>query len=335
MGVRPQEHLSLITLTAGSCGKLSKAALKARDIGEDSPLIHKRLACPGHKDANCICAKGWHEEHDPALAQPVYPDRFDYEYAALFNEHLAKTFFLFRRRLEKYLRRYFASHGYKGKESQALARKVSFFRITESQSRGVPHIHMLFRSYVKPCDLQDVVKAAISDTALAIDGELLTFGKVFDVREVEDTAKAANYVSKYVTKATEGVGVLLSPHLQKLKRACAIRAINRYPFSEYGECWCTSDKPCQKCRQWSGYARNMVRKFGSPGHIIAKSSRGANKWGMTLGEIREDALAKYQAENPEEELFAYAHLPQERKAIDAWLTDEFSTSLHKYLYDSS
>lgn len=74
-----------------------------------------------------------------------------------------------------------------------LAPGLEFFRAVEVQKRGALHLHIPLWSPV-PLVVHEVQRLAVR----------AGFGCVIDLAEVTDPERAARYVAKYVTKATDG-----------------------------------------------------------------------------------------------------------------------------------
>ena len=277
----------------------------------EHPLAFVTLTAPGFGPVHTIRADGScrpgagcdqrHEQSDPCLGEPVDPDSYDYEAAALFNWHAPELW----RRFTIALRRELASqlkaseHGLKG-----LAR-LSFAKVAEFQRRGVVHFHGLVRldgpdgpGCAPPPLGIDALGEAIRraaakarlEVARASTGEIaeLTFGSQVDWRPLADAADrdepdpaaAAAYISKYATKATEDFGVggrRLSPSdVETLKvREHVARMIHA----------CASLQPtCPGIERW-------LHMLGFRGHFSTKSRR----FSTTLGALR-DERARYRRE---------------------------------------
>jgi hypothetical protein len=187
---------------------------------------------------------------DPRLGQPLCPQCFRYEQAALWNANAGalwnRTVIAIRRGLAR-------RAGVAVRHLTSVAR-VSFIKVVEYQARGVVHLHAVVRidgpdaGGPPPRSLdEDALMAVVSDAAATAqvpcvlpDNRPWTvhWGQQIDVRSIDETGEHAGavaaYIAKYATKSTDSVGALdrrirrageidrlaVSEHLRQLVRVC-------------------------------------------------------------------------------------------------------------------
>ncbi|WOX24305.1 replication initiator protein RepSA [Streptomyces solicathayae] len=229
---------------AGDTYHLIRAGLAGddrRDIPaavRDHPRVFLTLTAPSfgpvhNRPDNRPCRCGTHHpEDDPALGNPLDPDKYDYAGAVLFNNHAGQLWDRFAKRLRREIA---ASAGLSQRELKEVAR-LSYGKVAEFQKRGAVHFHAVVRldgpdgpgtpppSWATTELLTTAIQAAAAHSYTTVTvpaagdqpSRRLRWGTQLDIRPVKAfddgsdiTEQAvASYIAKYATKAAETTGSL-------------------------------------------------------------------------------------------------------------------------------
>jgi hypothetical protein len=278
------------TFTAPGFGPVHARRMRGRTVLPCRPRRdHRERRCLHGRDISCPHR---HSERDPRVGRPLCPDCYDYAAAVLFNRHAPALW----RRFTTYLPRHLARLA--GTTVTQLRAEVAirYVKVAEYQARGVVHFHAVIRldapgdTYQPPSGrwtpglLCGAIRSAAAAVALGVQAGsqayTLRFGGQADARPVRrrdglpGTGQAlsaqavANYLAKYVTKAT-GIATLdrtghPAPHHTRL--AGTARHLGR----------AAGDK--RLCRS--------AAALGWTGHVITKSRR----YSCTFGQLRRARL---------------------------------------------
>jgi hypothetical protein len=233
------------------------------------------------------------------VGQPLCGDCYDYESQALFNWHAPELWRRFRVALPRAL-----AHrlGVTAAIYQAGVRE-SYAKVAEFQARGVVHFHAIIRidgldrdePPGLPVDLEQLT-AAIHDAAHGREPLVvatsrpgrplaLRFGAQVDVQPIDShdlsASKAAGYIAKYATKATEDFGLHRPVTAQGARHLGALEhTVRLVEACEH----LASAVPDKYARM-----RACTHQFGWRGHFSTKS----RAYSVTLGQIRQ-ARADHQ-----------------------------------------
>jgi hypothetical protein len=220
---------------------------------------------PHHQLGECKCEVGFHGEGAPEIGAPIDPDNFNYEAAARWHETAPALW----ARTMKELRR--------ERKRQGLDPHWGYFRIVESQKRGVIHYHAVFRG--TPLS-RKAMKRIIRRVKVNGQG----WGSQTRIEYIAPKNEAAQwkvikYLSKYLTKSFEemaghGHGEL-GKHTQRLQSAGHKQAVKT--------CDRDMNHSAFKCRR----CNTAYKNGGFRGTAFSKSNSKGAKWGMTLRECRQ------------------------------------------------
>ncbi|WOX23854.1 replication initiator protein RepSA [Streptomyces solicathayae] len=229
---------------AGDTYHLIRAGLAGddrRDIPaavRDHPRVFLTLTAPSFGPVHnrpdprpCRCGTH-HPEDDPALGNPLDPDKYDYAGAVLFNNHSGQLWQRFTTRLRREIA---ASAGLSQRELKEVAR-LSYGKVAEFQKRGAVHFHAVVRldgpdgpgtpppAWATTELLTNAIQAAAAHSYTTVTvpaggdqpSRRLRWGTQLDIRPVKAfgdgsdiTEQAvASYIAKYATKAAETTGSL-------------------------------------------------------------------------------------------------------------------------------
>jgi hypothetical protein len=228
------------------------------------------------RDGGCHCGEQ-HAPNDEALGTPVDPRTYGYDEQAAWN-HLAPT--LWKRTTQTIRRRLAHALGVPRDRLGEVAR-VRFVKASEFQRRGVVHFHIVIRvdgpgdpgtDAPRQCTaamVEHVVRSVVREVELR-HAELeapIRWGREIEVVRLEagDVARAAGYIAKYATKATECVaGGVLIPRLRHESEALVLRA-PRHAKRLVMAAWRAGRM------QGLARARRWAHQFGYGGHTLTKS----------------------------------------------------------------
>jgi hypothetical protein len=269
----------MVTLTAPSFGRVHTI----RD--------HERL---------CWC-RARHEPDDNVLGTPVDPTTYRYVDQAVWN-HLAPR--LWKRTVQEVRRELARALGVPRQRLGAMVR-VRFVKASEFQRRGVVHYHAVVRldgpeetgSQPPPsCTaalIERVVGQAVRRVAVtvpqtgspALSLRVVEWGRQAEIAplDLEDAGKAAGYIAKYATKATEVVadGILIGRLRGPRELADLDAPLHAKKLAEAA--WSVGN-----VRGLEG-ARRWAHQFGYGGHTLTKS----RDYSVTFGALREARLSWY------------------------------------------
>lgn len=253
------------------------------------------------RDGFCPC----HQRHtpaDPLLGTPLDPAAYRYRDQVAWNsvapELWKRTAQAIRRRLAKEL----------GVPRNALGEiaRIRFVKVAEFQRRGVVHFHVLIRADgpdgVETAPPEDVttslLEVVVREAARAVKivrppeatAPEVRWGRQLDVVAIDSQTapRAAGYVAKYATKATEAVaGGVLIPRVRSLEDADALD-ISRHAKRLVKTAWQSGRAPgCSGTRRWA-------HQFGFGGHTLTKS----REFSVTFGALRAARCAWRAAARP-------------------------------------
>jgi hypothetical protein len=274
------------TFTAPSFGPVHTRVVTGN--GEVARCRPRRKAnfCPHGRKISCGQR---HREDDVCIGEPLCPDCYDYDAAAVWNAHAPelwrRTVIGIRRRLDKLARPHGASV------------RVSFAKVAEFQRRGLIHFHAIFRldgeDPVRPerivppplafnADvLADVIRQVARATRFATvphpvkpKGWDITWGAQVDPRVIRLTgdrqitpASVARYLAKYATKSTEPTGI--PPGRITAENVCGYADPRTHQGRMIAACLRLGNHPHKDLRA----LRRWAHMLGYRGHFATKSRR--------------------------------------------------------------
>jgi hypothetical protein len=215
-----------VTLTAPGFGAVHSA--RVTNTGNRAPCHPRRGGPCTHGRATSCLAR--HGDDDPLVGAPLCPDCYDYPAAVIWQASVGAAW----RRFTDYVPRHLA--GLTGRTRKQVKGEValSYVKMVEYQRRGLVHVHALIRAdntvrdriepgpgWVTPDLLADAVRGGAGQVAVKVDGGpvgswVIRWGSQVDVADLtaaddspqaaRDARRAALYVAKYATKATEATG---------------------------------------------------------------------------------------------------------------------------------
>jgi hypothetical protein len=215
------EHPTVFaTLTAPSYGSVHASRKNDSVVSACHPGPPDSF-CPHGRPVSCWAH---HDEHDPALGEPLCAACFDAEGVVVFNACVGELW----RRTVIALYRMLAKLAHVPTRQVEKIVRVSFAKVVEYQRRGVVHVHAVIRlddrqgggAPPAPFDSGALVlavrlaalRASMSDPLR--DG-VLRWGEQLDVRRIGGDASegpgpraVANYIAKYSVKSSDPKGAL-------------------------------------------------------------------------------------------------------------------------------
>jgi hypothetical protein len=228
------------------------------------------------RDGGCACG-GAHTPDDERLGTPIDPATYHYDEQAAWN-HLAPT--LWKRTTQAIRRRLARELGVRRSRLNDIAR-VRFVKASEFQRRGVVHFHAVIRvdgqgdPGTEPpahCDaamLERVVRSTVEEVELQaaeLNGRV-RWGRETEIVRLDgsEIGRAAGYIAKYATKATEGVaGGVLIPRLRSEREVAALRAPEHAKQLVVAAWRVGRTESLRRARRWA-------HQFGYGGHTLTKS----------------------------------------------------------------
>jgi hypothetical protein len=237
-------------------------------------------------DQPCKCG-GRHDVDDPCIGTAIDPGRYRYVEQVIWNQYAPE---LWKRTVEAIRRGLAQALGVPRYKLSRVAR-VRFAKAAEFQRRGVVHYHAIFR--VDGADgvdapapatcttemLEAIATSAPEATLVELPGALkelvpkipadLRWGAQHEVIPLdhETCTKAAGYIAKYATKATEAAtaGTVIKPirsprQLDNLQLTDHVRAL-------ISTAWAVGERT-----GLDGFKR-WAHQFGYGGHTLTKSRR--------------------------------------------------------------
>lgn len=228
------------------------------------------------RDGGCSCGDS-HSADDEVLGTPIHPEAYRYDEQAAWN-HLAPT--LWKRTVQAVRRRFARELGVPRNRLRDVA-QVRFVKACEFQRRGVVHFHVVIRvdgpgdpgteppTRCNAAMLEGIVRSAVREIELQ-PAELdfpIRWGREIEVIPLEggEVGRAAGYIAKYATKATEGVaGGVLIPRLRTEREIAALRVPEHAKRLLLAAWRSGRTKGLERARRWA-------HQFGYAGHTLTKS----------------------------------------------------------------
>jgi hypothetical protein len=256
------------------------------DAVASHPAIMATLTAPSFgsvhtirdRDGGCSCGNR-HSSEDEALGTPIDPASYRYEEQAAWN-HLAPT--LWKRTVQGIRRRLARELGVPRDRLSELVR-VRFVKASEFQRRGVVQYHVVMRvdgagdpeseppARCTAALLERVIKSVVRDVKLAAPshhGErAVRWGRQSEILRLSlgEVGRAAGYIAKYATKATEGVaGGTLIPRIRSR------REVDLLPLPDHAKRLVEAAWHAGRARDLRG-VRRWAHQFGYGGHTLTKS----------------------------------------------------------------
>ncbi len=285
-------------LAAGLRGGKSVPA----DVGTH-PLVMLTLTAPsfgpvhGNRDKGGACRCGRrHDLDDPRIGTAIEPGSYSYAEQIVWNRYAPE---LWKRTVQAVRRELANSLGVRRSKLSQIA-CVRFAKVAEFQRRGVVHYHAIIRidgaddiaapppSQCTTELLEEAVQTAAQVACVALPPPLrelapaspakLRWGgqREIVVLDPDTCTKAAGYIAKYATKATEAVtaGTLVRP----IRSA---RSLARLPLSEYSRALISAAWWLGECTGDEAFKR-WAHQFGYGGHTLTKS----RQYSVTFAALR-------------------------------------------------
>jgi hypothetical protein len=248
------------------------------------------------RDGGCSCGAR-HVTDDEALGTPVDPDRYRYLEQAMWN-HLVPV--LWKRTVQE-IRRALARELGISRHRLRDAVRMRFVKASEFQRRGVVHYHAVIRldgAVDVGCEppsrcnaelLEHVVRCAVETVEVSASGYRLCWGRHFEIVRLaqEHIGRAAGYIAKYATKATEvAADGLLLPRLRTASDVVNLRAPPHAKRLVEAAWLVGGEKGLRGARRWA-------HQFGYGGHTLTKS----HDYSITFAALR-GARAAWRSGRP-------------------------------------
>lgn len=296
------------TLTAPSFGRV-------HTIKPDGTCVTRG---PDHEVRESRCRHGMllrcsitHSVDDPLLGSPLCVGCFDYVGAVLWNAHVSllwnNTIQLTRRVLAE-------SGGIRQTNLKSVA-QLQYFKVAEMQRRGLVHLHCLLRvdgadGHSTPPPLwltsevliEAVRRSIVRAKAFRRDGREITWGPVFDVRDLtidsEEVRKVASYVAKYSTKTTDGTHELARRFHSRRQIETLVNSTHLRTMALAA--WDLAERP-----QFQGLnLRSHAHALGFTGQLITKSRTFSTTFSNLRG-ARATFMKRHNVGDPIEGTFSY------------------------------
>jgi hypothetical protein len=248
------------------------------------------------RDGGCPCGDR-HLAYDEALGRPVDPDRYRYLEQATWN-HLVPV--LWKRTVQEIRRALARELGVARHRLRDIVR-LRFVKASEFQRRGVVHYHAVIR-LDGPGDLgseppgrcnaellERVVRCSARTVEVSASGYRICWGKQLEVAHLaqEDIGRAAGYIAKYATKATEvAADGLLLPRLRTARDVANLEASPHAKRLVEAAWLVGGEKGLRGARRWA-------HQFGYGGHTLTKS----HDYSVTFAALR-GARAAWRSGRP-------------------------------------
>jgi hypothetical protein len=249
------------------------------------------------RDGGCPCGDR-HSADDETLGSPIDPKTYRYHEQAAWN-HLAPTLW---KRTAQDIRRKLARELGVPRDRLGDVARVRFVKAAEFQRRGVVHFHVVIR-LDGPGDpgadpppgctaamLERIVRSATREIELQAEAGPIHWGREIVVVPLDATevGRAAGYVAKYATKATEtAAGGVLIPRVRSRREVRALR-VPPHAKQLVAAAWRAGRAPgLERARRWA-------HQFGYGGHTVTKS----RDYSVTFTALRA-ARAAWRAGRPE------------------------------------
>jgi hypothetical protein len=244
------------------------------------------------RDGSCACHRR-HAPDDPVIGTPIDPDAYQYEGQVMWN-HLAPRLW---KRTAQAVRRSLARELGIPRRKLGERASVRFVKAAEFQRRGVVHFHVVIRvdgpgdpascpPAVITCRLLErILVDAVRSTSLLAPSRPgrrtgpIRWGRQLEVASLErgTVSKAAGYIAKYATKATEtATGGVLIPRVR------SHRQVLELDVPEHAKRLVETSWHLGVIDGLEG-ARRWAHQFGYGGHTLTKSPH----YSVTFGVLRE------------------------------------------------
>jgi hypothetical protein len=228
------------------------------------------------RDGGCPCGDR-HVAEDATLGSPIDAKTYRYDEQAAWN-HLAPT--LWKRTAQAIRRRLARELGVPRDRLTELAR-VRFVKACEFQRRGVVHFHVVIRvdgpddpateppAQCTAAMLERVVRSSVREIELQLAeaARPIRWGREIEVVPLDATevGRAAGYIAKYATKATEtAAGGAVIPRVRSRREVVALQ-VPRHAKQLVLAAWRVGGaQGLERARSWS-------HQFGYGGHTLTKS----------------------------------------------------------------
>lgn len=247
------------------------------------------------RDGGCPCGER-HARDDEVLGTALYPNSYRYNEQATWN-HLASTLW---KRTAQGIRRKLARELGVRRNCLSQVVRVRFIKAAEFQRRGVVHYHVVIRldgpaeagsappAACTSALLRRAVGSVIRDVevrtpAIGGSGQAIRWGRQTEVAPLStgQASRAAGYIAKYATKATESVaGGVVIPRLRSVRELEGV-AVPEHALRLIEAAWRVGG-----VRGLEG-ARRWAHQFGYGGHVLTKSPG----YSATFGDLRAARLA--------------------------------------------
>ncbi|MGH3041155.1 MAG: replication initiator [Gaiellaceae bacterium] len=251
------------------------------------PVVMATLTAPSFglvhtirdRGGGCPCGRR-HSSDDEVLGTPVDPTTYRYEEQAAWN-HLAPTLW---KRTAQAIRRKLARELGVPRDRLSELLRVRFVMASEFQRRGVVHYHVVIRidgpgdagseppSRCTAEMFERVVRSVVSDVELPAPPVRsrecpIRWGRQAEIvgLDLSGVGRAAGYIAKYATKATEGVaGGTLIPRVRTRREVASMR-LPPHARRLVEAAWRAGET-----RGLEG-AQRWAHQFGYGGHTLTKS----------------------------------------------------------------
>jgi hypothetical protein len=244
------------------------------------------------RDGGCPCG-GRHLADEDVLGAPVDPDRYRYLEQATWN-HFVPV--LWKRTVQE-IRRTLARELGVARHRLRDIMRVRFVKASEFQRRGVVHYHAVIRldgpgsvaseppSRCSSELLDRVIRCAVETVEVVTGGYRICWGRQLEVVPLgeDDIGRAAGYIAKYATKATEvAADGLLLPRLRTARDVSHLKAPPHAKRLVEAAWLVGGEQGLRGARRWA-------HQFGYGGHTLTKS----HEYSVTFGALR-DARATWR-----------------------------------------
>jgi hypothetical protein len=248
------------------------------------------------RDGSCPCG-GRHLVDDEVLGIPVNTATYRYLEQAAWN-HLAPA--LWKRTIQT-VRRELARELRVPRHRLRDVARIRFVKASEFQQRGAVHYHAVLRldgpgepgsdppASCTIARLERVVRRAVRSAEIDVNDWRVHWGREVEVvsLDVGEVGRAAGYIAKYATKATEvAADGLLLPRVRSVRELAALDAPEHARRLVEAAWRVGGVKGLEGARRWA-------HQFGYGGHTLTKS----RDYSVTFGGLRE-ARAAWRAGRP-------------------------------------
>lgn len=287
------------------------------------------------RDGGCQCGRR-HLPNDEALGAPVDPDRYRYLEQATWN-HLVPV--LWKRTVQE-LRRALARELGVARHRLRDVVRVRFVKASEFQRRGVVHYHAVIRldgpvdvgsAPPSRCDaelLELVVRCSAQTVEVSASGYRICWGRQLEIVRLahEDIGRAAGYIAKYATKATEAAADgLLLPRLRTTSDVVNLVAPPHAKRLVEAAWLVGGEKGLRGARRWA-------HQFGYGGHTLTKS----HDYSVTFAALR-GARAAWRSGRPSDAsgvVITRGRLAYAGRAPALWTSGEDGRNLESWRPES-